>query len=141
MSRSGAPARIRLALTDSGSAPHASGDLFRMVTGIDAARVRYAGGPAALKGTIEGKSDLMFEPPSALFEPLRAGKLRALAVPGTTRALPGQRSAPGSHLATLEHSQRIAKRRRRKGEPIREVRLRGQPRPRRLTSGRSDWHP
>jgi tripartite-type tricarboxylate transporter receptor subunit TctC len=35
---------------------------------------------------IEGKSELMFEPLSASIEPLRAGKLRALAVTGTTRS-------------------------------------------------------
>jgi tripartite-type tricarboxylate transporter receptor subunit TctC len=57
-----------------------------MMTGADVARVRYAGGPAALKGTIEGKSDLMFEPLSASLESLRAGELRALAATGTTRA-------------------------------------------------------
>jgi tripartite-type tricarboxylate transporter receptor subunit TctC len=71
------PGRIRLALTDPGNAPHASGALFRMMKGVDVARVRYAGGPAALKGTIEGKSDLMFEPLSASLEPLRTARLRA----------------------------------------------------------------
>jgi tripartite-type tricarboxylate transporter receptor subunit TctC len=81
------PGKIRLALTDPGSAPHASGELFRMMTGVDLAVVRYTGGgPAALKGTIEGQSDLMFEPLSASIEPLRAGKLRALAVTTATRS-------------------------------------------------------
>jgi tripartite-type tricarboxylate transporter receptor subunit TctC len=56
------------------------------MTGADVARARYAGGPAALEGTIEGKSDLMFEPLPASLERLRPGKLRALAVTGTTRA-------------------------------------------------------
>ena len=69
--------RLWLALTDPGSAPHASGELFRMMTGLDLALVRYNGGPAALKGTIEGKSDLMFEPLSASLEPLRTARLRA----------------------------------------------------------------
>jgi tripartite-type tricarboxylate transporter receptor subunit TctC len=81
------PGKIRLALTDPGSAPHASGELFRMMTGLDLAVVRYTGGgPVALKGTIEGQSELMFEPLSASIEPLRAGKLRALAVTSTTRS-------------------------------------------------------
>jgi tripartite-type tricarboxylate transporter receptor subunit TctC len=89
------PGKIRLALTDPGSAPHASGELFRMMAGIDLALVHYTGGgPAALKGTIEGQSDLMFEPLSASIEPLRAGKLRALAVTAATRspALPDLQS-------------------------------------------------
>jgi tripartite-type tricarboxylate transporter receptor subunit TctC len=79
------PGKIRLALTDPGSAPHASGELFRMMTGLDLAIVQYTGGgPAALKGTIEGQSDLMFEPLSASLAPLKAGKLRALAVTSAT---------------------------------------------------------
>src|SRR5579883_155763 len=81
------PGKIRLALTDPGSAPHASGELFRMMTGLDLAVVRYTGGgPAALKGTIEGQTELMFEPLSASLAPLKAGKLRALAVTSAARS-------------------------------------------------------
>jgi tripartite-type tricarboxylate transporter receptor subunit TctC len=81
------PGKIRLALTEPGSAPHASGELFRMMSGLDLALVPYTGGgPAALKGTIEGRSDLMFEPLSASTGPLRAGTLRALAVTSATRS-------------------------------------------------------
>jgi tripartite-type tricarboxylate transporter receptor subunit TctC len=81
------PGKVRLALTDPGSAPHASGELFRMMTGLELAPVRYTGGgPVALKGTIEGQSELMFEPLSASLEPLRAGKLRALAVTTAMRS-------------------------------------------------------
>jgi tripartite-type tricarboxylate transporter receptor subunit TctC len=81
------PGKIRLALTDPGSAPHASGELFRMMTGLDLAPVSYTGGgPAALKGTIEGQSELMFEPLSASIAPLKEGRLRALAVTTATRS-------------------------------------------------------
>ena len=80
------PGKLRLALTDPGSAPHASGELFRMMTGSEFTLVRFPGGPAALKGTIEGKSDLMFEPLSAAIEPLKSGSLRALAVTGVARS-------------------------------------------------------
>jgi len=81
------PGQIKLALTDPGSAPHASGELFRMMTGLDLAPVHYTGGgPAALKGTIDGQSELMFEPLSALLAPLAAGKLRALAVTSAARS-------------------------------------------------------
>jgi tripartite-type tricarboxylate transporter receptor subunit TctC len=81
------PGKIRLALTDPGSAPHASGELFRMMTGVDLALVHYTGGgPAALKGTIEGQSELMFEPLSASIAPLKAGTLRALAVTTAARS-------------------------------------------------------
>ena len=104
----GNPGKIRLALTDPGSAPHASGELFRMVTGLDLAPVHYTGGgPAALKGTIEGQSELMFEPLSASLAPLKAGKLRALAVTSATLspALPDLaplgRSVPGYEASAV----------------------------------------
>jgi tripartite-type tricarboxylate transporter receptor subunit TctC len=80
------PGKVKLALTDPGSAPHASGELFRMMTNVDVAVVRYNGGPAALKGTIEGQAEVMFEPLSAAIEPIRTGKLRALAVTAATRS-------------------------------------------------------
>jgi len=75
-------------LTDPGSAPHASGELFRMMSGLDLAIVHYtgAGGPAALKGMIAGESDLMFEPLSASLAPLKSGQLRALAVTTAMRS-------------------------------------------------------
>jgi tripartite-type tricarboxylate transporter receptor subunit TctC len=81
------PGKIRLALTDPGSAPHASGELFRMMTGLDLKPVRYTGGgPVALKGTVDGQSELMFEPLSASLAPLKAGQLRALAVTSAARS-------------------------------------------------------
>jgi tripartite-type tricarboxylate transporter receptor subunit TctC len=82
------PGKIKLALTDPGSAPHASGELFRMMSGLDLAIVHYtgAGGPAALKGMIAGESDLMFEPLSASLAPLKSGQLRALAVTTASRS-------------------------------------------------------
>jgi tripartite-type tricarboxylate transporter receptor subunit TctC len=81
------PGKLKLALTDPGSAPHASGELFRMMSGLDLAVVPYTGGgPVALKGTVEGQSELMFEPLSASIEPLKAGKLRALAVSSAARS-------------------------------------------------------
>jgi tripartite-type tricarboxylate transporter receptor subunit TctC len=85
------PGKVRLALTDPGSAPHATGELFRMATGLSFTPVRYNGGPAALKGTVAGEADLMFEPISASFEPVKAGRLKALAVTTAeqSQALPG----------------------------------------------------
>ncbi len=48
--------------------------------------VHYAGGGPALKGMIEGQAQVMFEPMSASIEPVRSGKLRALAVTTATRS-------------------------------------------------------
>jgi tripartite-type tricarboxylate transporter receptor subunit TctC len=83
--------RLTMASTGKGSSPHLTGELFRMMAGIDLAVVHYAGGGPALKEMIAGNAQVMFEPMSAAIEPVRAGKLRALAVTTAARsdALPG----------------------------------------------------
>jgi tripartite-type tricarboxylate transporter receptor subunit TctC len=75
-----------MASTGNGSSPHVSGELFKMMTGLDLPVVHYAGGGPALKAMIEGQAQVMFEPMSAAIEPVRSGKLRPLAVTTTTRA-------------------------------------------------------
>jgi tripartite-type tricarboxylate transporter receptor subunit TctC len=99
------PAGITMASTGQGSSPHVTGLLFRMMTGLDLAVVHYAGGGPALKATIEGQAQIMFEPMSASIEPIRSGKLRALAVTTATRseALPDI-PAMGEFVAGFEAS-------------------------------------
>jgi tripartite-type tricarboxylate transporter receptor subunit TctC len=80
------PGRIKMASTGKGSSPHLTGELFRMMTGVDLEVVHYAGGGPALKGMIEGQAQMMFEPMSASIEPVRSAKLRALAVTTTARS-------------------------------------------------------
>jgi tripartite-type tricarboxylate transporter receptor subunit TctC len=80
------PGKIRMASTGNGSSPHVSGELFKMMTGLELAIVHYAGGGPALKAMIEGQAEVMFEPMSAAIEPIRTGKLRALAVTTATRS-------------------------------------------------------
>ena len=77
---------IKMASTGNGSSPHVSGELFKMMTGLDLPVVHYAGGGPALKAMIDGQAQVMFEPMSAAIEPIRSGKLRPLAVTTTTRA-------------------------------------------------------
>jgi tripartite-type tricarboxylate transporter receptor subunit TctC len=78
--------RIKMASTGNGSAPHVSGELFKMLTGVEVAVVHYAGGGPALKAMIDGQAQLMFEPMSAAIEPIRAGKLVPLAVTTAARS-------------------------------------------------------
>jgi tripartite-type tricarboxylate transporter receptor subunit TctC len=80
------PGHLKLASTGQGSSPHVSGELFKMLTGLALPVVHYAGGGPALKAMIEGQAQLMFEPMSASIEPVRSGKLRALAVTTAARA-------------------------------------------------------
>jgi tripartite-type tricarboxylate transporter receptor subunit TctC len=80
------PGKIRMAMTSSGSSPHVSGKLFRLMTGVEVTEVPYEGGGPALRDLISGQVDIMFEPMSASIRPIRAGSLRALAVTTTARS-------------------------------------------------------
>lgn len=80
------PGKITMASTGKGSSPHVTGELFRMMSGVDLLVVHYAGGGPALKEMISGRVQVMFEPISAAIEPIRAGKLRALAVTTAMRS-------------------------------------------------------
>jgi tripartite-type tricarboxylate transporter receptor subunit TctC len=76
----------KMASTGNGSSPHVSGELFKIMTGVEMPVVHYAGGGPALKAMIEGEAQMMFEPMSASIEPVRSGKLRPLAVTTATRS-------------------------------------------------------
>jgi tripartite-type tricarboxylate transporter receptor subunit TctC len=80
------PGKVRMASTGAWSAPHVSGELFKMMTGAAVETVHYAGGGPALKEMAAGNAQMMFEPMSAAIGPVRAGKLRALAVTTATRS-------------------------------------------------------
>lgn len=83
--------KLRMASTGVGSSPHLSGELFKSMAGVEMPVVHYQGGGPALKAMIAGEAEVMFEPMSAAIEPVRTGRLRALAVSTATRsiALPG----------------------------------------------------
>lgn len=73
------PGKLKMASTGKGSSPHVTGLLFTSMAKVDVDIVQYQGGGPALKEMIEGKAQMMFEPMSASIEPVRSGKLRALA--------------------------------------------------------------
>jgi tripartite-type tricarboxylate transporter receptor subunit TctC len=80
------PGKIKMASTGNGSSPHVSGVLFKTMTGLDLPIVHFAGGGPALANLIAGQTQMMFEPMSASIEPVKSGKLRALAVTTATRS-------------------------------------------------------
>ena len=63
-----------------------SGELFKMMTGVNMLHVPYRGGAAALTDLIGGQVQVMFVTVPATIEHIRAGKLRALAVTTATRS-------------------------------------------------------
>jgi tripartite-type tricarboxylate transporter receptor subunit TctC len=80
------PGKLKMASTGKGSSPHVSGLLFISMAGVSLDIVQFGGGGPALKGMISGEAQVMFEPISASIEPVRSGKLRALAVTTTARS-------------------------------------------------------
>lgn len=78
------------ASTGVGSGQHLNGEIFSKYAGMPAVHVPYKGGPPAITDVMGGRVTLMITNPSEVLPNIEGGKLRALAVTGTTRmkALP-----------------------------------------------------
>ena len=80
------PGRLNMASSGNGSTIHVSGELFKMMTGINMVHVPYRGGAPALTDLISGQVHVMFDNVPTSIEFIRAGKLRALAVTTAARS-------------------------------------------------------
>ena len=80
------PGKINMASAGNGTAPHVTGELFKMMTGVDMVHVPYRGGPPALTDLLGGQVQVMFTNIPFSIEQIRAGKLRALAVTTAMRS-------------------------------------------------------
>jgi tripartite-type tricarboxylate transporter receptor subunit TctC len=82
------PRKLNMASPGYGSSPHVSGELFKMMTGVDILHVPYRSG--ALTDVLGGQLQVMFPTAVASIEYIKTGRLRALAVTTATRldALP-----------------------------------------------------
>jgi tripartite-type tricarboxylate transporter receptor subunit TctC len=78
--------KLSMASSGAGSTIHMSGELFKMMTGINMTHVPYRGSAPALTDMISGQVQVMFDNIPTSIEHIRAGKLRALAVTGSTRS-------------------------------------------------------
>src|SRR5256885_1387885 len=79
------PGEISFASAGNGSVAHVTGELFKMMTGVDMLHVPYRGAPPALTDLIAGQVHVMFDNMPSSLEHIRAGRLRPLAVTATTR--------------------------------------------------------
>jgi tripartite-type tricarboxylate transporter receptor subunit TctC len=84
------PGEISFASAGNGSVAHVTGELFKMITGVNMLHVPYRGAPPALTDLIGGQVHVMFDNLPSSIEHIRAGRLRPLAVSSTARlqALP-----------------------------------------------------
>jgi tripartite-type tricarboxylate transporter receptor subunit TctC len=79
------PGKINFASPGIGSSIHVSGELFKMLTGIDMVHVPYRGATGALTDLMSGQMHVMFDNITTSIEYIRDGRLRALAVTTATR--------------------------------------------------------
>jgi tripartite-type tricarboxylate transporter receptor subunit TctC len=80
------PGKINWATSGNGTSVHLSGELFKIMTGVQLQHVPYRGSAPAITDMISGQVQVMFDnmPPS--LPHVRAGKLRALAVTTAMRS-------------------------------------------------------
>ncbi|HKF10600.1 MAG TPA: tripartite tricarboxylate transporter substrate binding protein [Xanthobacteraceae bacterium] len=80
------PGKISLASAGSGTPSHVSGELFKMMAGVDMIHVPYRGGGPAYNDLLGGQVQIMFATTVATIGHVNAGRLRALAVTTATRS-------------------------------------------------------
>jgi tripartite-type tricarboxylate transporter receptor subunit TctC len=80
------PGKVTMASPGNGSSPHVSGELFKMMAGIDMIHVPYRGGGQVMTDLIAGQVQVSFIGLTVAIEHIRSGKLRALAVTAATRS-------------------------------------------------------
>lgn len=76
---------LSYASTGSGSSNHLAAEMLRSVTGIEALHVAYKGGAPALTDLMNGQVSFMLINPLEILSHVKSGRLRALAVAGTSR--------------------------------------------------------
>jgi tripartite-type tricarboxylate transporter receptor subunit TctC len=80
------PGRVNMASAGTGTPQHLSGELFKLMAGVDMVHVRYPGVPPALNDLADGKVHIIFASMPASIERIRAGEIRPLAVTTPSRS-------------------------------------------------------
>jgi tripartite-type tricarboxylate transporter receptor subunit TctC len=80
------PGKVNMASSGNGTSQHLSGELFKMMTGVNLIHVPYRGAPQALSDLVGGQVQVSFDPLPPAIELIRSGKVRALAVTTATRS-------------------------------------------------------
>jgi len=80
------PGKVNMGSGGNGAPDHMSGELFKMMAGVNMQHVPYRSGGAALTDLLGGQVQVTFESTSSSIEYIRTGKLRALAVTTSARS-------------------------------------------------------
>lgn len=99
-----APKKFTMASSGNGTSIHLSGELFKMMTGVEMPHVPYRGSGPAVNDLVSGQVDVMFDNLPSSIEQAKAGNLRAIAVTSAQRsaALPDVPTVAESGLAGFE---------------------------------------
>jgi tripartite-type tricarboxylate transporter receptor subunit TctC len=80
------PGKLNMASPGNGSTPHVTGELFKMMTGINMVHVPYRSVAAGMTDMLSGQVQVTFGTSASTIAYIRAGALRALAVTTATRS-------------------------------------------------------
>lgn len=80
------PDSLTFASSGTGSSPHMSAELFKLMTGLKMTHVPYKGSTAAHPDLIAGRVNIMFDTVIATLPHIRANRLRALGVTSKARS-------------------------------------------------------
>ena len=80
------PGKVNMASPGAGTSPHMSGELFKMLTGIEMQHVPYRGAGPAYPDLITGKTQVFFDNLPGSVEFVKGGQLRALGVTSAQRS-------------------------------------------------------
>ena len=79
------PGKLRMSTAGAGTAGHFAGEIFIAMAGIKPVVVHYNGGGPAIEAVVNNDSQWTMAPIAGRMPHVRSGKLRALAIGGTTR--------------------------------------------------------
>jgi tripartite-type tricarboxylate transporter receptor subunit TctC len=80
------PGKINMASPGNGTPEHVSGELFKVMAGVNTVHLPYRGGPPALTDLLGGQIQVVIVTLPAAIEYIKAGTLRVLAVTTATRS-------------------------------------------------------
>jgi tripartite-type tricarboxylate transporter receptor subunit TctC len=80
------PGKLNMASSGVGTSLHVSGELFKMMTGVNLVHVPYRGSVAAITDMLSGQVQVIFDNLPASLEYIKGGNLRALAVTTAVRS-------------------------------------------------------
>jgi tripartite-type tricarboxylate transporter receptor subunit TctC len=81
------PGALSFASAGNGTAMHLSGELFKLLAGVDMAHVPYKGSSPAVTDLVSGQVPVAFVDLSSALPQIRAGRIRGLAVASGTRTI------------------------------------------------------